>query len=177
MKEPRGRLRAPKDEILLAEAKEALAYCRSAEELCQIAHIHLDRLFPDARACIYLADENGTRFVAPQICECQKDTVSEFRHYECWAICRGTAHAAGSVSDSSPCGHVKTPETPFWRYLCLPLYAGSRILGLLHIEHMPKKGDGHDKRKAFHDPSGLRLLSRLAQEVATLLASLKPAGT
>lgn len=165
-----------RDDVLLEEAKEALAYCRSVEELCQIAHIHLDRLFPDARSCLYLADDNGTRFVAPQVCECQGGIVPEFRHYECWAICRGTAHAAGAISDSSPCSHVKATDDPLWQYLCLPLFFGCRLLGLLHIEHMPKKEGGHGRRKAFHDPSGLRLLSGLAQEVATLLASLKPAG-
>lgn len=172
MKESGDKRRVSRDDILLEEAKEALAYCRSAEELCRIAHVHLDRLFPDARACIYLADASGTRFVTQQVCECQRGAVAEFRHYECWAICRGTAHAAGTTSDSSLCSHVKATDEPLWHSLCLPLFSGSSILGLMHIEHAPKQRTGNGERKVFHGPAGLRLLSGVAQEIATMLASL-----
>jgi GAF domain-containing protein len=164
-------------DILLGEAKHSLARCRSAEEICDIAHIHLDRLFPAASACIYLADANGTRFVAPRVCACQREAIPEFRHYECWAICRGTAHAAGNISDSAPCGHVKASSEPSWHYLCLPLQAGSRILGLLHIEHTPEKiseaGEGLD----FIGADGLKLLSGVADEIAVALMGVDAART
>lgn len=164
------------DGVLCIEAKEAFARCGSAEELCRIAHIHLDRCFPDASACIYLADESGTRFAAPQVCECQRNALPEFRHYECWAICRGTAHSAGNISDGSPCGHVKGSDDPLWHYLCLPMYSGSRVIGLLHIEHAPRKREKAPEGEAFSTAAGLRLLLGFADEIASALAGLHAAG-
>jgi hypothetical protein len=158
------------------EAGAAFARCGSVDELCRAAHAHLDRHFPDAIACLYLADESGTRLAAAQVCECQRETMPEFRHYECWAICRGTAHLAGSAGDGSTCSHVKGSDDPRWHYLCLPLYSGDRLLGLLHLEHAPRKRGGSRHAAGLHDPAVMRQLSGIADEIVAALNGLAAAG-
>lgn len=82
---------------------------------------------------------------------------------DCWALRRGRPHLADRLKPHSRCAHVGSPPPP--GYLCLPLSAQGKAMGLLHLRY---------KEAALPLPEGRRGLAIMfSEQISMALATVR----
>jgi diguanylate cyclase (GGDEF)-like protein/PAS domain S-box-containing protein len=118
---------------LIREMTDLLQSCQKMDEAYPIIKAALVRLFAGSAGGLYMLDAAGNSLVLVDAWgsgESELETV--FTPDECWGIRRGCIHIARIGQSINPvCSHVKPGSSP---YLCIPLLAHSRVLGLMYIE-------------------------------------------
>lgn len=116
---------------LIREMTDLLQSCQKMEEAYPIIKAALVRLFTNSSGGLYMFDAAGNSLVLVDSWgSSELETV--FTPDECWGMRRGRIHIAQCSHTINPvCAHVKQNSGP---YLCIPLLAHSRALGLIHIE-------------------------------------------
>ncbi|MHB8095950.1 MAG: sensor domain-containing diguanylate cyclase, partial [Candidatus Aminicenantales bacterium] len=128
-----GRLEQRASEMaLLSEFNDSLQACNNEVELFAACGRYGQKLFPDQRGEIYIFKESRNLL---DVTTCWGEVcpaVNYMAPEDCWAVRRSKPHLASDPGVEMLCRHVEAagPVTP---YLCIPLIAGGRLNGLLHI--------------------------------------------
>ncbi|OAI15767.1 hypothetical protein A1507_13150 [Methylomonas koyamae] len=129
---------------LIREMTDLLQSCQKMDEAYPIMKAAFTRLFPESNGGLFMLDAAGNSLV---MADCWGDIRLEavFNPDECWGMRRGRIHLAGCCNSINPvCGHVRADAGP---YLCIPLLAHARGLGLIYIEprFADPNGDGIER--------------------------------
>ena len=133
--EIRGRLgdleKQNKKLLLLCEMDELLQASRTEEEVYTIIAHYAKLLFPGGSGGLFVFNDILT------LLECvtswgEIKSQREFLPDKCWAIRLARVHMSSSLSSELYCQHLN--ESGSVSYLCAPLVARGRTLGLLYIE-------------------------------------------
>jgi len=89
---------------------------------------------------------------------------------DCWALRRAQPHWVRDARAELLCGHVMPVSKSVLPYLCVPLIAQGRMLGLLHLQRL--KIELRPAENAGSIDSGLKLAVTVAEEVGLALANL-----
>jgi len=89
---------------------------------------------------------------------------------DCWALRRAQPHWVRDTHAEPLCGHVTPVSKSVLPYVCVPLIAQGKMLGLLHVQRL--KIELGSSENAGSIESGLDLAAAVAEEVALALANL-----
>lgn len=151
---------------LLARVTELLQSCESMEEAWPVLRSGVAGLFSCTSGRCYASNESGTLLVA--VCEWgpSPPTEREFEPGACWAVRRGGLHDHQSPEGlNPPCGHLTPDESV--SYLCVPLLAQGKTLGLLVVIPLHQDCDEPER-----DRRG-RLIHSVAENLSLSLANLQ----
>jgi diguanylate cyclase (GGDEF)-like protein len=93
-----------------------------------------------------------------------------FPFRDCWALRRAQPHWVRDAHAEPLCGHVVPVSKSVLPYLCVPLIAQGKMLGLLHVQRL--KIESRSSENAGPIESGLELAATVAEDVALALANL-----
>ncbi len=150
---------------LMNHMNELLQYCVTQQEAYQVISLSAGDLFPghNGALAILSAEDHGLEVVARWGTE--EIMESTFSLDDCWALRRGQLHEVSDPKSGLTCHHFFHP--PRYGYLCLPLIAGGKILGLLSLI------DNENSERGEH-PDGLKQLTVTVCETIKLsLANLE----
>lgn len=117
--------------VTVNEMSGLLAACRDEQELCRLVAGYQQRLFPQSSGGVYLDDGE---FLQPGAYWGEEDRLRDsLTHSDCWALRRGKMHLATKSDTRLACNHVGDMLSDYIFTICIPLSAGDRVLGLLHI--------------------------------------------
>jgi diguanylate cyclase (GGDEF)-like protein/PAS domain S-box-containing protein len=120
---------------LVGEMGERLQACRQSHEAMQVIAQSLQRLFPDEAGALSLLNPSQDRVVVMMNWggEDSRSVVKDlyFAPDECWALRWGHHHAVENTRNDLLCAHT-APQLQHG-YLCLPLTAERKTLGVLHL--------------------------------------------
>jgi diguanylate cyclase (GGDEF)-like protein len=117
--------------ILLHEMGDLLQSCLALEETYPILSRSLALLFPDQSGACYIFNDTRSIMEARVLWGAQPPAETIFPPDDCWALRRGQIHTVAAGTDSLICAHF-TPK-PIFDYMCQPLIAQGKILGVLHV--------------------------------------------
>ncbi|UKL13345.1 PAS domain-containing protein [Dissulfurimicrobium hydrothermale] len=121
-------------ESRMHEMEEFLHLCHSTHESYSIIAKYAEILFPDCRGGVFLFDNEWRRLKEVVSWGSPEGLKMEFDQEECWAIKRGKPYSVCNKAIKPFCGHVEIQPFEHLVYLCTPLIAQGKILGLLHIQ-------------------------------------------
>lgn len=117
--------------LILGQMTNLLQSCQSAAEAHPIILATLARLFPDSSGACFMINESGN--LLEQVSSWGRETLPDtvIPPDDCWALRQGHLHAVGFGQDINPhCKHFRAGEAP---YLCAPLLAQGKALGIIHL--------------------------------------------
>ncbi|NOV31910.1 diguanylate cyclase [Methylomonas sp. ZR1] len=146
---------------LIREMTDLLQSCQKMDEAYPIIKAALVRLFADSVGGLYMLDAAGNSLVlADAWGSGESELEAVFTPDECWGMRRGCIHMARVGQSINPvCSHVKPGTSP---YLCIPLLAHSRALGLIYIEHRFTSGHPEDIQRELSIAEAAADSARLA---------------
>jgi diguanylate cyclase (GGDEF)-like protein len=117
----------------LAHFAGMLQSCRSVQEAVEVCRDSMLRISPDTAGSLYLLPE------AEKVLElaigwggAPADRAGQLSPDDCWAMRRGQRYVVGDPRTATRCAHVQAgPQGS--AYLCMPLVAQGRVLGMLHV--------------------------------------------
>ncbi len=154
---------------LVREMTDLLQSCQKMDEAYPIMKAAFVRLFPESSGGLYMLDAAGNSLVLE---DSWGDTRLEavFNPDECWGMRRGRIHIARCGNSINPsCGHVCSESVP---YLCIPLLAHTRGLGLIYIEPRFADPNGDDIERTLSIAEAAADSARLALANLTLREEL-----
>lgn len=89
---------------------------------------------------------------------------------DCWALRRAQPHWVRDARHEPLCGHVASVSKSVFPYLCVPLVAQGKLLGLLHVQRL--KNETGTTGASGSAQSGLNLAAAVAEEVGLALSNL-----
>lgn len=158
-----------REQLLLRRLGSYLRCALTKSEACAAVGRFGTRLWPEAIGAIYLLrpEEDYLERVASW----GDSSLNEpaFSLQDCWAMRRGEAHCVRDADGEPPCAHVGQIERAL-PFVCVPLMWQGRLLGLLHLQHLPKVATGSD-RGVSADPAAA-LATMVAEDLSFTLADL-----
>ncbi len=144
---------------ILADLRQLLQTCSTLSETGPIIAKSLQDLFPSSSGVLYLMSASRTDL----------DQVASWGNHEaeeanpllpndCWGLRRGRAYFVRHPRRELVCPHLSFEKTT--SYVCLPLTAGSEVLGLLHL---------CEKRRLLNGPF-LDEFEEISTEIGELIA-------
>lgn len=118
---------------LLSEMGGILHSCLTSEEVFKAMEGYCERLFPDSRGAVYRLAPS--RDVLEEVARWNDPASASavFSASECWALRRGSLHAAGAQG-VTVCPHVQSRGEDVTDTLCIPLIAQNMTLGLFYLQ-------------------------------------------
>jgi diguanylate cyclase (GGDEF)-like protein len=156
------------EHALISEMGDLLQACRTADEAYPIIHRYLQRLLPEKSGALYIfqdANDPAEKAVSWGIAA-PSESEHELTTNECWALRRGRMYLIKDPQVETLCGHIK--EKIQNSYLCVPMLAQGRAIGVLHLRANP----GSDQADAFSEDQQ-RLARRSAEYIAMSLINLR----
>jgi diguanylate cyclase (GGDEF)-like protein len=93
-----------------------------------------------------------------------------FPFRDCWALRRAQPHWVRDAHAEPFCGHVTPASKSVLPYVCVPLIAQGKMLGLLHVQRL--KMESRSSESAGSVESGLSLAATVGEEIGLALANL-----
>ena len=93
-----------------------------------------------------------------------------FPFRDCWALRRAQPHWVRDAHAEPFCGHVTPASKSVLPYVCVPLIAQGKMLGLLHVQRL--KMESRSSESVGSVESGLSLAATVGEEVGLALANL-----
>src|SRR6266702_4574209 len=93
-----------------------------------------------------------------------------FPFRDCWALRRAQPHWVRDAHAEPFCGHVTPASKSVLPYVCVPLIAQGKMLGLLHVQRL--KMESMSSESAGSVESGLSLAATVGEEIGLALANL-----
>ena len=118
---------------ILSEMRELLQACSSVTEIPIIIRVSMNRLFPHVSGAFFMKsdDRAGLELAIHWNGYSDGGKDSLFDLDDCWSFRRGRVHIVENALIDPVCAHVdKSPEPA---YVCIPLIARGKVLGLLHL--------------------------------------------
>jgi diguanylate cyclase (GGDEF)-like protein len=128
------------------------------------------QLFQSATGKLYLVHPPGDYLEHVATWGDAPPSEATFTLRDCWALRRAQPHWVRDAHAEPLCGHVMPVSKAVLPYLCVPLIAQGKMLGLLHLQHLEM-----ELRPSIHAgsiDSGLYLAITVAEEVGLALANL-----
>ena len=156
--------------ILLCEMNELLQAANSVEDIYTIIKNYVQVLFPDTSGALYVL--NDAIGLVQDVVVWGEELRSEhsFSPENCWGLRLGRIHAGTSSSKELYCQHILPGDT--LNYLCTPLAAGSKALGLLYIQD-PVGSPGALSQERFIGSNNQYILTTIAKHSGLALSNLK----
>jgi diguanylate cyclase (GGDEF)-like protein len=155
----------------LSEMGEQLQNCQTIEEVYAISAQYLQKLFPADQGAIYLIGPAKDRAEAVKMWGDSTSMAKLFEPLNCWAIRRGRPHL---VDDSHPgllCRH--TTSSPTGQYLCVPMLAHGKSIGILHLNHTTPEQNQQKSTKGLYSEHKPQLALAAADHIAMAINNLK----
>ncbi len=153
---------------LVSEMSDLLQACRTADEAYPIVNRYLQRLLPEISGGLYLF--NQTNDPAEKVVSWGIAAPPEAEHElttnDCWGLRRGRMYLVKDPQTETVCGHIK--ESFPYAYLCVPMMAQGRAIGVLHLRANP----GSDQADVFNEDQQ-RLARRSADYIGMSLTNLR----
>jgi len=128
------------------------------------------QLFSGTTGKLYLAQGSGDHFEHVSTWGDASPGEGTFTLRDCWALRRAQPHWVRDARAEPLCGHVMPVAKSVLPYLCVPLMAQGKMLGLLHLQRL--KMELRSSNNAGAIDSGLGLAVTVAEEVGLALANL-----
>jgi ligand-binding sensor protein len=153
---------------LLQEMNDTFHTCRTASEYFEtIAHFG-PKFFPGYTGALYTIDNTENLFEMAAGWGETASLASAFGPEECWGLRRSRAFLVDDPQEALNCPHLAAAVPA--AYLCLPLMALGKPIGLLHLQRpTPEAGE---------PPQSIERYARsVAEAIAMALANLKLRST
>ncbi len=124
-----------RENTLVNEMENLLLVCRTLDEACPIIGRYCKRLFPTVSGALYILDSVDKPAERISSWGEKPPEEQEVQINECWGLRRGRAHIVTDTAAGPHCRHLGIPQPAV--YLCLPLIAQGKNLGLLHVRSEP----------------------------------------
>jgi len=120
-------------ETILAELRTFLQACSSAREIAPVIAHSMRRLFPNSDGALSLMSSSGTDFETAVRWgdAAEEPDETELSLDSCWALRRGCLHVVADPKSGLICPHMR--HLAATAYVCMPLTANGKVLGLLHL--------------------------------------------
>jgi diguanylate cyclase (GGDEF)-like protein/PAS domain S-box-containing protein len=110
---------------------ELLQNCLAEAEAYTVFRQYVGELFPQLSGCLFTAD-SGRNILETSVTWGEvTSTEPVFTHDDCWGMRRGQSHAVSDARAGLRCRHV--PARYDGAYVCVPVTAQGRTLGMLHV--------------------------------------------
>jgi len=156
---------------LLSQLAQLLQVCQTEEEAYRVVAGSAQKLFPtESGALCVLRD---SRQLAEVVASWGDDpgTASMFPPEDCWALRSGRSHCVEETGSAVRCPHVR--PAPALCYLCIPLMAQGKALGILHFQGAPQQEPATEAMQERLKAAKKELASTLAEHVSLALANLR----
>jgi diguanylate cyclase (GGDEF)-like protein len=157
----------------IAELVEMLQTCLTSEEAYGIIAQALKKVFPRARAALYLMKETKDALEAvSHMGECPMVERS-ITPDACWALRRGRPHLVTDPKTAMTCQHPNSESTP--PHLCIPLMAHGEALGVLSLQYQLEIPEGYETEQQVEAfmATKQRLAQAVTENIGLALANLK----
>jgi len=156
--------------VLLCEMDELLQAANSDQDIYTIIKNYVQILFPNTTGALFVL--NDTLNLIQDVVTWGVGVRSEnsFTPEMCWGLRLGRIHSGTSSSKELYCQHIVAGD-PF-NYLCAPLTAGSKALGLIYIQE-PEKLSRDLDYEMLASSDKQYILSTIAKHSGLALANLK----
>lgn len=94
------------------------------------------QLFESASGKLYLVHPPGDYLEHVATWGDASPNESTFTLRDCWALRRAQPHWVRDARHEPLCGHVASVSKAVFPYLCVPLIAQGKLLGLLHVQRL-----------------------------------------
>lgn len=128
------------------------------------------QLFESASGKLYLVHPPGDYLEHVATWGDASPNESTFTLRDCWALRRAQPHWVRDARHEPLCGHVASVSKAVFPYLCVPLIAQGKLLGLLHVQRL--KMEPGSPEYAGSMESGLNVAAAVAEEVGLALSNL-----
>ncbi len=118
---------------LVHEMDDLLQACISPDEAYQVVEQFGPQLFFETSGALFLLNESSNTVEAAATWGDHLQTETIFSPDDCWVLRRGRQHVWHSDASGLRCKHI--PTTFRGEYLGVPMLAGGKLLGMMHIEH------------------------------------------
>jgi diguanylate cyclase (GGDEF)-like protein/PAS domain S-box-containing protein len=131
---------------LLAQMGQILQSCITREEVFAAALGFASKIFPQRRGSIIMLNAGGkVAEVIGSWNDCPTP-LSVFEPTDCWALRTGHPNLVPKGDVAAPCAHAAGCQNS---YLCVPILAQGRTLGIFHIQTTDVYPDYHDWQVSF----------------------------
>lgn len=131
--------------VLLCEMDELLQAANSEQDIYTIIKNYIQLLFPNTEGSLFVS--NDSLNLIQDVVTWGEGVRSEhsFGPEMCWGLRLGRIHSGTSLSKELYCQHIMEGDP--LNYLCAPLSAGSKALGLIYIQESgePKYEQEYEK--------------------------------
>jgi diguanylate cyclase (GGDEF)-like protein/PAS domain S-box-containing protein len=138
-----------RETVLLNEMSRLLQACQSTEEAYKIIVDLTSQMFPNTAGALYLFNAPRTLVRALAAWGDLSPSEQTFSPNECWALRNGKTHPLNRSDNNPPCLHLSQP-LPAISY-CLPLQAGSEIVGVLNVQARQEEDLNDAKRQLAYN--------------------------
>ncbi|MBI3272175.1 MAG: diguanylate cyclase [Planctomycetes bacterium] len=166
-----GRLleRRTREARLLNDMGELLQSCATPQEAYQVIGMLARKFFPAETGALFIQNASGN--LVQEVGRWGSTPVTplegtEFAPEDCWALRRAQIHVVDNTASGLQCNHLRKPPPP--AYVCIPLMAQGKVLGVLHL---CSPTAGQTSAPALED-SSRRLAAAVAEHGAITLANL-----
>lgn len=124
---------------LLNEMGDLLQNCINYKDIYTVIGEFARQLFPEISGALYIQTENRSLLEFAVSWGDFEDEQTGFLPDACWALRRGRIHQVDHATSQLRCVHVELVTRPdqFKPYMCIPVNAGGKTLGLLHLLGTP----------------------------------------
>ncbi len=157
-----------RDMTLLTEMSDLLQSCQALDEAYQVVARFASQMFSQQSGALYVTNTSHALLEAVARWGDHPPDELVFGPEGCWALRSGQPHHVEQGHSGPRCRHVAATgmlDNAF-SYICLPLQAQGKTLGVLHIRHMPDASRYEYERMA-------RLGLMVARHLALALANLQ----
>jgi len=156
--------------VLLCEMDELLQAANSDQDIFTIIKNYVQRLFPNTSGALFVL--NDPLNLIQDVVTWGEGIRSEhsFGPEMCWGLRLGRIHSGTNSSKELYCQHIAEGD-PF-NYLCAPLSAGSKALGLIYIQES-EEPQFDLEYESLGNSNKQYILSTIAKHSGLALANLK----
>jgi PAS domain S-box-containing protein len=158
--------------VMINEMGDMLQACFTAEEAYTVIVKTAQQLFSAESGVLYILHSSGDLVETTAVWGKPLPYEGVFAPDECWALRRGHLYVVDDPSSELLCRHLSHP--PSDGYLCMPLMAQGKSLGMLHLQN---GSNGTKKQggmwKEVKKSSRQQLAVTMAEHIAMALANLK----
>ncbi len=128
----------PREMGLLSEMGGMLNSCLNVDEAHEICVRYMQEFFPNTSGVLCLINKAQDLAEAVKVWGNPQYVKKVFRPDDCWSLRNNRQNLVDDPHLGLQCGHIANPHTA--RYLCTPLVAQKKMLGVLFLQESPDKG-------------------------------------
>ncbi len=149
---------------IFGNMEDILQNCLDVREALTVFTQFGEELFPGDSGCVYVSEAAGGSFREAAIWGGDPPQAREFSREDCWSLRQQQPHVIEEDSAGARCRHLMAEEGG--PYLCVPMKAGGRAIGVLTV----LAGNGKEGQPMS---SRLKLARGVAERLSSVLYNLK----